>query len=263
MRIVVKIGSAVLIRPKELKMDIEILLNITEQIKKLKDTGHEVLMVTSGAVASCDNKKYSQALRAAIGQPRLMSFYTGSFSGYGIESCQLLFIHDDLTGSRRKYTKELLLEAINNKVVPIINANDGVTSEELDALKQYADNDVLTEEVASLISADLVFILTDQKGLIDFSSGEVIGEVKGWEGFDGAKLLVQNKDKFSGQPGKGGMISKIRVAETLCMAYEIEVRVIPGRQENAILDSLAGKKIGTIFRAKKTGTIFRVKKRSP
>lgn len=262
MRIVVKIGSAVLIRPKESKMDIEILLNITEQIKKLKDADHEVIIVTSGAVASCDNKKYSQALRAAIGQPRLMSFYTRSFSGYDIESCQLLFIHDDLTGPRRKYTKELLLEAINNKVIPIINANDSVTSEELDALKQYADNDVLTEEVASLISADIVFILTDQKGLIDFSSGEVIGEVKGWRGFDNAKLLVQNRDKH-GQPGKGGMISKVRVAETLCMAYKIEVRVIPGRQENAILDSLAGKKIGTIFRAKKTGTIFRVKKRSP
>lgn len=248
MRIVIKIGSAVFIDSKDMKIDKEVFLDIVGQIKKLKKQGHSVVVVTSGAVASCGNKKYSRALNSAIGQPRLMSFYGNILKNYDIEVCQLLFIHEDLEGERCRYVQKLLFECIENGIVPIINANDAVSSEELDALKQYADNDILAERVASLISADVVFILTDQKGLIDFESGKVVQEVEDWEGFDAAKLLVK---KCKSSIGRGGMASKVKVAENLCMAHSIEVRLLPGRQENAIIDSLSGKKIGTIFKAKK------------
>lgn len=248
MKIVIKIGSAVLASEKEFKVDEGVFLNIAEQIKRLKEQEHSVVVVTSGAIASCKNGRYSRALRAAIGQPRLMSLYDDVFDGYGIEICQLLFTHDDLEGKRYQYTRDLLFECLENGVIPIINANDAVSSEELDALKQYADNDVLAQRVALLIGADMVLILTDQKGLVDFDSGEVIGEVSDENGLDGVlKFLVSDRKSTLGQ---GGMASKIKVAQSLRF-NNIEVRILPGKQENAIIDSLSGHKIGTIFKLKK------------
>lgn len=248
MKIVVKVGSAVLVDQRDSKINKEILLNIVDQIRKLERRGHSVVIVTSGAVASCGNKKYSRALKAIIGQPRLMSLYIDFFESYKIEVGQLLFTHEDLEGERCGYTQELLNEIMESGVVPIINANDAVSSEELDALKQYADNDVLAERVASMIGADIVFLLTNENGLMDFKNGKVVRLVEDWKGFYKARFLVEN---CKSSVGRGGMMSKIKVAENLCMTHGIEVRLLPGRHDDAILDSLSGKKIGTIFKAKK------------
>ena len=133
-------------------------------------------------------------------------------------------------------------------VIPIVNANDAVSGEELDALKQYADNDILAERVASMIGADIVFILTNENGLMDFKNRKVVRVVEDQEGFYKARFLVENRKS---SVGRGGMMSKVKVAENLCMVHGIEVRLLPGSQEDAILDSLSGKKIGTIFKAKK------------
>lgn len=245
MKMVIKIGSAVLVDSRDSKIDREVFANIIEQIVELKEQGHSVVVVTSGAVASSGNRKYSGALNAAIGQPRLMKFYDDFFGSRNVEICQLLVTYEDIESERHKHIKKLLLECIESGVVPIINANDAVSHEELDALRQYADNDVLAGKVASLIGADSVFILTDQKGLVDFKSGNVVREVEGQAEFNGAKLLIE---EYKSSVGKGGMASKIEVAENLCK-LGIEVRLLPGRQEDVIIDSLSGDKEGTIFKA--------------
>ncbi len=224
------------------KINKRVLLNIVSQINELREMGHSVIVVTSGAVASCQNKRYSKSLRASIGQPKLINIYSIFFNIFNIEICQLLYTREDLKGARSGYTKKLLLEIIKNNIVPVINANDSVSGEELDALKEYADNDVLASRVALMIRADIVFILIQEDGLIDFSNGRIINKATD---FNRAMRLAKSRSSL----GSGGMRSKIRVAKFL-NKNNIEVRLLPGYKKDAILNSLKGENIGTILRIK-------------
>lgn len=239
MKIVIKIGSAVLENGGTI--DNSVIGEIAQQIKKLKDLGMSVIVVTSGAVASCNEKSYSDSLRASIGQPQLMSLYISNFKRFGIRAGQFLYTHEDLAGGKRFYTKKVLLEAIKRGVVPIINANDSVSHEEIDALKQYSDNDILAGDIALMVEAKRVPLLIDKPGLLDHD-GKVISVVND---FKEAKKFI-NSEK-SGR--SGGMASKIAVAERLAKAG-IETRLLPGKQKNILIESLEGKNIGTIFKVK-------------
>lgn len=255
MKIVIKIGSAVLMKNGGRGLNQKVLSNIVRQIAILREEAKDdVIVVTSGAVASCPEKYYSDSLRAAIGQPQIMGLYCQEFEKYGIQSAQLLLTHEDLEKPRCENVINLLCEALKNGVVPIINANDSVSSKELDALKQFADNDVLAGEIASLIDADLLIILIKEKGLIDFEKNKVVhkvGNLFHYPIFLKIVRLARGKNRH----GKGGMLSKIDVAWHLTcefppsQEYGIEVRLLPGRQENAIVSSLAGKRVGTIFKS--------------
>lgn len=257
MKIVIKIGSAVLMKNGRRGINQKVLSNIVEQIAVLKEEAKDdVVVVTSGAVASCQEKYYSESLRAAIGQPRIMGLYSREFEEYAIQSAQLLLTHEDLEKPRCENVINLLCEALENGVVPIINANDSVSSEELNALRQFADNDVLAGEIASLIDADLLIILMKEKGLIDFEKEKVVhmvGNLYNYKRFLKIERLAKGKNRH----GKGGMLSKINIARRLTCEFPvsrehgIEVRLLPGRQENVILSSLAGKRIGTIFKSYK------------
>lgn len=239
MKIVVKVGSAVLAGSNSnFPVNKRVLCNIVSQVAELQKAGHAVIIVTSGAVASC-RKKYSKCLRAAIGQPRLMKLYSDAFESHNIELCQLLFTHADLKGKRSRYTRRLILEALKKKIVPIINANDSVASEELDALGKYADNDVLASQIVLMAKADLLFILLKEPGLLDFKKKKNVNIVYN---FDDALKLIRGKNKS----GTGGMESKVRVAKLL-KSKGIETRLVPGRTKNSILNSLKGEAIGTRF----------------
>ena len=239
MKIVVKVGSAVLTGSNSnFLVNKKVLHNIVSQVAELQKAGHAVIIVTSGAVASCP-RNYSKSLRAAVGQPRLIKLYSDNFNLHNIESCQLLFTYADLKGERKQYTSRLILEALNKKVVPIINANDGVNSEELDALGKYADNDILASQIALMIKAELLFILLKEPGLVDFKNKKVVNVVSS---FDEATKLILGKSKS----GTGGMMSKIKVAKFL-KGKGIETRLIPGRIKNSIVRSIRNEVIGTKF----------------
>lgn len=239
MKIVIKIGSSVLTgRSTDSPVNKKVLYGIVSQAAELLKAGHKVVIVTSGAVASC-RKKYSKSLRAAVGQPRLMKLYCDAFEARGFETCQLLFTHSDLKGERSRYTRRLISEALAKKVVPVINANDSVNNEELDALGKYADNDVLASRIALMAKADLLFILIREAGLMDFKKKKVVNVVSS---FSEALKLVQGKSKS----GTGGMESKIKVAKYL-KGKGIETRLIPGRAKNSLIRSLREEIIGTKF----------------
>ena len=239
MKIVVKVGRAVLTGSNSnFLVNKKVLHNIVSQVAELQKAGHAVIIVTSGAVASCP-RNYSKSLRAAVGQPRLIKLYSDNFNLHNIESCQLLFTYADLKGERKQYTSRLILEALNKKVVPIINANDGVNSEELDALGKYADNDILASQIALMIKAELLFILLKEPGLVDFKNKKVVNVVSS---FDEATKLILGKSKS----GTGGMMSKIKVAKFL-KGKGIETRLIPGRIKNSIVRSIRNEVIGTKF----------------
>lgn len=243
MKIVIKLGSAVLVKEKDGSIDRRTIVSVVEQVDELMRRGHGVVLISSGAVASCPATLYSKSLRAAIGQPKLLRLYEDYFGIFGREVCQLLYTYEDLGGARSAYTKKVLLEAIDRGVVPVINANDGVNGDELDALKEYADNDILASRVALMIGADRVYVLIGEKGLVDYDTGEVIRKV---DNIKKAMKLVRGKSAV----GSGGMKSKLGVADLLCKKG-IEVWLLPGKERNAIIDAFDGKMVGTECVAKK------------
>jgi len=243
MKIVIKLGSAVLVREHENMIDKRAVLEIVRQVDVLMRRGHAVIVVSSGAVASCPSPMYSKSLRAAIGQPKLMHLYEDYFGIFGREACQLLYVHEDLGGSRSVYTKKVLMEALERGVVPVINANDSVNGEELDALKEYADNDKLAARVALMIGVDRMFLLTGERGLVNYETNEVIRRV---DDIKKAMKLVRAKSAV----GSGGMQSKLATASALCKKG-VDVWLVPGKEQNGIVEAMDGKEIGTLFEAKR------------
>ncbi|MDP3015081.1 MAG: hypothetical protein Q8N28_01565 [bacterium] len=239
MKIVIKIGSAVLTdRNSKIKKDV--ILNITNQVCKLMKIGHSVLIITSGAIASCGNKAYPENLKASIGQPKLMSIYSKFFGVFKQEIAQFLYTHQDFKDKRREYVGKTLKEALKRGIVPIINANDAVTSEEIDALKEFSDNDILARDIASLVDADILFILIKEKGLMNYKTKKVISEIS----FNQANQYIKD-NIFSGK--RGGMRSKVRIAKQLWRSG-VKVKLLPGSKKDIILRSFENKRIGTIFK---------------
>ena len=239
MKIVIKIGSAVL-TDRNLKIRKDVILNIANQVCELMKMGHNVLIVTSGAITSCDNKTYPENLRASIGQLKLMSIYSEFFGVFKQEIAQFLYTHQDFKGRRREYVGKTLREALKRGIVPIINANDAVTSEEIDALKEFADNDILARDIVLLIEADILFILIKEKGLINYKTKKVISELS----FNQASQYVKD-NIFSGK--RGGMRSKVKIAKQL-WRFGVKVKLLPGFKKDIILRSFKDKTIGTIFK---------------
>ncbi len=141
------------------------------QVSLLHSNGCQVILVSSGAIAAGrealnfpELPKFipSKQMLSAIGQPRLMSLYTQLFNIYGKTVAQVLLTREDLSDRRRYLNARNTLEALlTHHVIPIINENDTVAIEEI----RFGDNDSLSAQVASLVEADLLVLLTDQAGL--------------------------------------------------------------------------------------------------
>ena len=251
-KIVIKVGTNVLQRPNG-KLDYNLISELGEQIAAIHDKGYQVLFVTSGAVGagrelcSFENEKRAivrKQMMAAVGQVRLMQIYSDFFMEHQIPIAQILVTRSDF-GDRSSYlnirnTLEGLLAA---GVVPVINENDVVGTEEL-ALK-FGENDKLAVYVAALIGADQLFYLTAAQGLLKYSdeypNGELIEEVTEYS----EELLSYCKPvKSSG--GTGGMESKI-IAAGLTTSFGIHTYIADGKVPNVVLRILEGEKFGTHF----------------
>ncbi len=248
-RIVLKFGSGILTRTNAPGLDLKQFARLSAEVAALIQAGHQCVTVTSGAVAagtsalSLTERPTDLATAqasAAIGQSKLMRAWETAFARYKLNVAQLLLTYSDLDSYVRRAnagnTLERLLSAAN--VVPIINENDSVATEEL----SFGDNDRLSAEVAMLAGADLLIILTGVDGLLDVN-GKVIPIVRN---VDRAKRLANgSKGRFS----VGGMISKL---EAVKMAVEagITTVIINGRHPERIAAVVAGKETGTRFIAK-------------
>src|SRR5215467_452346 len=177
-RIVLKFGSGILTRIDRGEMDQVQLARLVAGVAELKERGHAVVVMSSGAVSSGlkplgFKERPADIITlqacAAVGQTHLMHGYESFLRGYGLHVAQLLLTHEDLENKDRaervKATLERLL-AFNN-TVPVINENDSVAVEEL----RYGDNDKLSARVALLWHADLLILLTSVPGLMQVSDG--------------------------------------------------------------------------------------------
>ena len=172
MKIVIKIGSSLVTSDSEI-VDLTFLKKISNQISKIIKLGHEVILVSSGAIA-CGMKIWNlndrpneieklQAL-SAVGQIGLINAYQDELKKYELFAAQVLLSHEDLKDlNRSDNIKESIKNILGLGAIPIINENDSVSTEEI----EFGDNDQLSGNVAKLISSELLIILTDQDGVFD------------------------------------------------------------------------------------------------
>lgn len=255
-RVVIKVGTSLLTSPEGI--DALYIERLAAQISELRESGREVLLVSSGAIGlgarELGIKGRVQEVRmrqacAAVGQPILMNTYKGIFKSFGVETAQVLLTKEVLN-QRRSYVNlqnsvETLLEL---GVLPILNENDCVATDEIGTA--FGDNDRLSALVASKVDADLLIILSDIDALYDRDPRRH-REAKPIHSVDMLTPEIMNSAGRAGSSlGTGGMATKlqaVRVAENA----GCRVLIADGRQERVIPRLISGEEIGTLFLAKR------------
>ena len=248
-RVVVKVGSALLTNDGR-GLDRQMIENLAAQICTLVRDGKEVVFVSSGAIAEGvlrlgwskrPERICELQAAAAVGQMGLVQAYETAFSAHGVKTAQILLTHADLS-NRERYlnAREALLELLRLGVVPIINENDTVVTDEI----KVGDNDTLGALVTNLIEADVLVILTDQRGLYTADPrkdplAQFVSEASAGD---------QKKKKMAGGAAsslsKGGMITKILAAKRAARSGSSTV-IACGREENVLPRLAQGEAIGT------------------
>lgn len=256
-RIVIKLGTN-LITGGSGRLDLGVMAGLAEQVAELHRKGHEIILVSSGAVAAGrellgmkDKRKdipFKQVM-ASVGQNRLMNIYYGLFLEHGINVAQALLTRSDLT-DRAHYlnARNTLLALIDLKVVCVVNENDVVCTDELGELK-FGDNDNLSAMVANLVDADLLILLSDVKGLytadpVNDPEARLIPVV---EKID--EKIEEMAGGAGSARGTGGMVTKIEAAR-LATSSGVPVIITSGAQSNVIVEAVSGKSPGTFFTAR-------------
>lgn len=237
-RIVVKIGSNVLAR-KDGKPNITNMSALVDQIAYLKSKGHEVVLVSSGAVAcgrsALTPKKELDAVSArqlysAIGQIKLINLYDRFFDTYGLVVGQVLTQKDNFS-SRTAYLNQraCMLTMLQNGVIPIVNENDTVSLTEL----MFTDNDELSGLIATMIDADLLVILSNVDGIYTGNPSDpesrLIERIAASENID--RFIVEGKSSY----GRGGMTTKCNIAGKVS-SEGIAVVIACGNRPNVLVD---------------------------
>ena len=250
MRIVVKVGTNVLTGNTQ-TIKTSVVKNLVEDIFALRKKGHEIILVSSGAVAggrarvSGLNSPEDKQIWASVGQPLLMQLYGGYAEEFKAEVGQLLILRSELNDRERYNNLVGVLEAmLKAGVLPVINGNDVISKADLIT----GDNDLLSAMVAVAVSADKLIILTNQKGFFTANpeldpKAELVREVKNVD-FELEKLCAGPKSSM----GRGGMLSKVRAAKQAVYAG-IETFIADGREKGALLKVLETNHIGTKFKA--------------
>jgi len=226
--------------------------DLVEQVSALQVAGLQPIVVSSGAVAAGRQRLGMAAGRkdvslkqvlAAVGQSRLMHLYDQFFEFHGITSAQVLVTRQDLA-ERQRYlnARRTLLGLCERGVVPIVNENDVVASDEL----KLGDNDTLSALVANLVDADLLVLVSDIPGLYTAdpllnSSAELLREVAAI-----TPLVEAYARGARSALGTGGMATKVAAAK-LATASGAEVRIVDGHERDVILRVLRGEELGTRF----------------
>ncbi|MBA4137635.1 MAG: glutamate 5-kinase [Opitutus sp.] len=249
-RLVLKFGSGILTNPRGNNLDRRQFTRLSAEVAALVRAGHECLIVSSGAVAAgmsalgMPERPRELAARqacAAVGQSRLMELYAKMFAAHDLNVAQLLLTHGDLDSrTRHDNARNTLEQLFRSRVVPIINENDSVAVEELN----FGDNDRLSAEVALLVRAHRLFLLTSVDGVLD-PEGHVVPEVRDIKTASG--LVRPDKGRLS----VGGMTTKLQAA-AIASAGGVRVQILNGRTPDLLKAALAGHKVGTVFRAQRT-----------
>lgn len=249
--VVVKVGSS-LVTAEGKGIDQAALDLWAAQIVALKQKGVDVVFVSSGAIAEGIKRlgwrQRPKALNelqaaAAVGQMGIAQAYETAFRPHQVNTAQILLTHEDLS-NRTRYlnARSTLLTLLEKDIVPIINENDTVTTDEI----KLGDNDTLGALVTNLVDADALIILTDQKGLYDSDprknpDAQFISRIAAAD---------PNLEKMAGGAGSGvgtgGMYTKVLAAKRAALSGAATV-VVSGREPDALVRLLQGESLGTLF----------------
>ena len=248
-RIVVKVGSSLVTNDGK-GLDHAALARWAEQIAQLVQSGRQVVLVSSGAIAEGLQRlgwsKRPKALHelqaaAAVGQMGLVQAYESVFRQHGLHAAQVLLTHEDLA-DRTRYlnARSTLLGLLDLHVVPVINENDTVSTDEI----KLGDNDTLGALVTNLIEADCLVILTDQQGLYTadprkYSDAKFVHEARA-----GDPELERMAGGAGSSVGTGGMLTKILAAKRAARSGA-HTLIASGREQNVLLRLAQGELIGT------------------
>ncbi len=252
-RVVVKIGSALLTEGGK-GLNQTAIADWVKQIATLKQQGVEVILVSSGSVAEGMVRlglkvrpKVLHELQAAasVGQMGLIRTFETHFQQHNLHTAQVLLTHDDLS-DRNRYlnARSTLLTLLKHNVIPVVNENDAVATEEI----RFGDNDTLGALVANLVEADLLIILTDQLGLFDsdpsiHANARLISEISA----EDLRLATMAGGSRSGL-GRGGMATKVGAARLAARSGASTV-IASGAAEQVISKVIAGEQVGTYLYA--------------
>ncbi len=256
-RVVIKVGTSTLTYDNG-KINISNMEKLVRRIADLANSGREIILVSSGAVGigmsrlnmDCRPADVTEKQAvAAVGQSELMNLYGKLFGEYGIIVGQILLTRDvfanGITKTNARNTFERLVQ---KKIVPIVNENDSVSTEELefDDDSTFSENDTLAALVSVLAGADLLIILSDIDG---FYSGDPKKDKK-------AKILEtivdinEEIERYAGgngtDRGTGGMITKLNAAR-ICMENNVDLVIANGQDMENIEKIIKGNTIGTLF----------------
>jgi glutamate 5-kinase len=252
-RIVIKLGTSTL-TAGGLSLSPARMVDIVRQIARLHGEGRRVVLVSSGAIAAgreglafpeLPKEIPAKQMLAAVGQPRLMALYQQLFEIYRVTVAQVLLTRTDLA-DRHRYlnSRNTLAALLSHRVVPIINENDTVATEEI----RVGDNDNLSALVANLIEADLLVMLTDQSGLFTAdprtdSSAELINDI---DTPTIPPFVWEAVGKKAGKLGTGGMQTKLQAAD-LARRCGATVIIAGGDEPDVLTRLVAGESLGTRF----------------
>ncbi len=254
-RIVVKLGTSTLTAGTT-NLSLPHMVELVRQVSELHSQGVQVVLASSGAIAAGnealdfpDLPKFipSKQMLAAVGQPRLMALYSQIFALYGKRVAQVLLTSADLTDRSRYLNAHNTLEALlDQRVIPIINENDTVATEEI----RFGDNDSLSALVANLVGADLLVLLTDQPGLFtadprNHRDAQLVEEISTP---DIPESLVEAAGGSVSGLGTGGMATKLQAAD-LARRAGAAVVIAAGSEPDVILRVANGDRLGTHFSA--------------
>ena len=255
--IVIKVGSNVLTKP-EGDLDVDVMRSLCAQLAELKSQGNQVILISSGAVASgrslttlsdkTDDVSRRQVL-AAVGQVKLISLYADIFKELGLLCAQVLVTKEDFRDRGHYLNMKNCLEALlKNGIIPIVNENDVVSVTEL----MFTDNDELAGLVSSMLGVDRLIILSNVDGIFtgnpNHPDSKLIAEVD-YKNASLEQYISKEKSAF----GRGGMLTKSNIAHKVA-GLGIHVHIANGKKAGILGKLISAEKVGTHFLPKKNAS---------
>ncbi len=255
-RVVVKVGTSTLTYDTGL-INIRRLERLVEVLSDLKNSGKEIVLVTSGAIGVGKGKLRlkerpattpERQAAAAVGQCELMYLYDQSFTRYNHIVGQMLLTRDVTENPiLRRNAVNTFEQLFEMGVIPIVNENDSVATDELEG-ENFGDNDTLSAVVATLVQADVLVLLSDIDGLYtsDPRKDPTAALIPVVETID--DYIRSIASGVGSNRGTGGMVTKIHAAQ-IATAAGIDMAIINGEKPELLYDLFEGKSVGTVFKA--------------
>lgn len=255
-RFVVKVGSA-LVTNQGAGLDAASIARWASQVAKLRQAGKEILLVSSGAIAEGmqrlgwtrrPNSMHELQAAAAVGQMGLVQVYESCFREHGLRTAQVLLTHADLA-DRQRYlnARSTLLTLLGLGIIPVINENDTVVTDEI----RFGDNDTLAALVTNLVEADCLIILTDQQGLHTEDPRRNPGATLIRNAQAGEPRLEELAGGSGSAIAKGGMLTKVLAAKRAARSGARTV-IASGKESEVLIRLAAGEAIGTLLETQTT-----------